>query len=92
MKDKQGESTSQPPNVILVVSIAVPSTLGTTLAPNILAATAEMVTGTTTTGTTRLAQGSTTNLSIDKLIKSMEDMKLHVSELKRVKEQCAKLA
>jgi len=34
LKDRQGESTSQPPDVIPIVSIAVPSTLGTTLAPN----------------------------------------------------------
>ena len=55
LKGRQGESTSQPPNVILVVSTAVPSTLGAALAPNILAVTTKAVIGTTTTGTTGVA-------------------------------------
>jgi len=69
LKDKQGESTSQPPNVILVVSTAVPSTPGVALAQNIPAVTTEVVTSTTTTGTTGVAQVSTTNLSTEELIK-----------------------
>lgn len=77
--------------MILVVSIAVPSTLGTTLAPNIPVAIAEVVLGTTITGTTELAQGSTTNLSTEELKRSTEDMKLQVSELRKVKEQYANL-
>jgi len=55
--------------VILVVSTAVPSTVGATLAPNIPAVIAEAVTGTSTTGIAGVAQGSTTNLSTEKLIK-----------------------
>lgn len=55
LKDKQGESTSQPPNIIPVVSIAVPSTLGVASAPNIPAVTVEVVTSTITTGTTGVA-------------------------------------
>lgn len=51
LKDKHGESTSQPPEVIPIVSIAVPSTLGTVLAPNLPTATTEVITGTTTAGT-----------------------------------------
>ena len=51
LKDTQGESTSQPPEVIPIVSTTVLSTLGTVLAPNLPVATAEMITGTTTTGT-----------------------------------------
>jgi len=50
LKEKQGELTSQPPNVIPVVSTAIPSTLGTNLVPNIPIVIAEVVTGTTTTG------------------------------------------
>jgi len=76
LKDNLGESTSQLPNVIPVVSTAVPSTLGTTLAPNLPTTTIEVATGTTTTGTT---QDSTANLSTEELIKSMKDMKLQVS-------------
>ena len=60
LKDKQGESTYQHLDVIPIVSTIVPSTLGTTLAPNIPVATAEVVTGTATAGRT---QGSTANLS-----------------------------
>ena len=45
--------TSQPPNVILVVSTAIPSILGAALAPNILVVTAETVIGTSTTTTNR---------------------------------------
>lgn len=74
LKDKQGESTSQPPDVIPIVSIVIPSTLGATLAPSIPIVTAEVVTGT--------GQGSNVNLSIEKLIKAMEEMRLQVSELK----------
>jgi len=86
LKDKQGESTSQPLNVIPVVSTTVPSTLGTTSTPNILAVTIEVVTGTETVAIAGTTQESTTNLSTEELIKLMEDMKLQVSELKKVKE------
>lgn len=88
LKDKQGESTSQPPKVIRIVSKIVPSTLGIVLAPNIPSATIKVVTGTKTTGTTL---GSSANLSTEALIKAMEDMKLQVSELKHEKEQLAKM-
>lgn len=50
LKDKQGESTSHPPNVILIVSTVVPYTLGIALAPNIPRAIAEVVKSTDTTG------------------------------------------
>ena len=89
LKDKQGESTSQPPNLIPIVSTAVPSTLGAALAPNILAVIVEVVA--TTTGTTGVAQGSIANLSTEELIKSMEDIKIQVSELNKVKEQYSNL-
>ena len=91
LKDKQGESTSQPPNVIPVVSTAVPSTLGAALAQNVLAVTVEAITDTATIGTTGVAQGSTTNLSTEELIKSMEDLKLQVLELNKLKEKYAKM-
>jgi len=74
--------------VIPVVSTAVPSTLGTTLAPNVPVITAEAVTATTTTGT---AQVGSTGLSPDELVKSMEEFKLQVTKLQKVKEQCATL-
>lgn len=76
LKDKQGESTSQPPEVIPIVSTAVPSTLGTVLTPNIPTVTTEVVTGTATARTT---PGSSANLSTKELIKAMEDMRLQVS-------------
>lgn len=91
MKDKQGESTSQPSNVILVVSTVVPSTLGVALAPNITTVTAEAITGTTTIGVVGVTQGNMANLSTEELIKSIEDLKRQVSELNTVKEQYANL-
>ena len=86
LKDKQGESTSQPPNVIPVLSTIVPSTLGIALAPNAPLVTPKVVTGTTTVATTGIAQESTSNLSTEELIRSMEEMKLQVSELQKVRE------
>jgi len=50
LKEKQGESTSQPPEVIPTVTSAVPSTTGTTSAPNVPPATTEVITGTTSAG------------------------------------------
>lgn len=76
LKDRQGELTSQPPDVIPIVSTIVPSTLGTALAPNVPAATVEVVTGTSMAGTTL---GSSANLSTKELIKAMEDMRLQVT-------------
>lgn len=77
--------------MIPVVSTLVPSTLGATLAPNIPTVTAEVVTSTTTTGKTRVAHDSTVNLSTEELIKSMEDMKLQVSKLKKVQDKYVNL-
>lgn len=83
LKSKQEESTSHPRNVIPVVSTTVPSTLATALAPNVPLAIAEVV---TVIGT-GMAPAGTSSLSIDELIKSMEEMKLQVSELQKVNEQ-----
>lgn len=56
--------------------------------PNIPACIAEVTTGTTTTGQpTELSQGNTSNLSTEELIKSMEELKLQVTELQRTKVQ-----
>jgi len=86
LKEKQGELTSQPPEVIPIISTTVPSTLGTTLSPNVPAATAKAITGTSTTRTT---SGSSTNMSTEELIKAMEELKLQVTKLKQAKEQLA---
>jgi len=88
LKDKEGESTSQPPNVILVVSTAVTSTLGIALAPNVLAVTTEAVAAKKIASTT---QAGMRGLSPDELVKSMEELKLQVTELQKVKEQYATL-
>ena len=56
--------------------------------PNIPSSTAEVITGTTTTGQpTELSQVNTSNLSTEELIKSMEELKLQVTELQRTKVQ-----
>ena len=45
-----------------------------------------MITGTTTTGqSAELSQGNTSNLSTEELIKSMEELKLLVTELQKTK-------
>jgi len=84
LKDKQGESTSHPPNVIPVVSTAVLSTLRIAPTPSVPVVTAETITGTTTGG---IAQVWVSGLSLEELIKSMEELKLQVSELQKVQEQ-----
>jgi len=77
LKEKQGESTSQPLELIPTrTSTTVPSTLGTAVAPNVPAATAEAITGTSTIGT---ATGSSTNMNTEELTKAMEEMRLHVT-------------
>jgi len=83
LKSEQGESTSQLPNVIPVISTVVPSTLAIALVPNVPMATAKAVTG---AGTGR-APARTSYLSTEELIKSMEEIKLQVSELQKVKEK-----
>ena len=83
LQNRQTELTTQPQNVMLVVSTAVPSTLTTALAPNVpmaIAATIEAI----GTGT---SQAGTSNQSTEELIKSMEEMKLQVTELQKVKEK-----
>ena len=79
LKSRQSESSSQPQKVIPMVSTVVQSTLATTLAPNVPLATAETITGTT--------QAETSGQSTEELINSMEEMKLQVSELQKVKEK-----
>ena len=83
LKSRQSESTTQPQNVIPMVSTAIPSTLATALAPNVPLVTAEVIIG-TSTGT---EPAGTSGLSTEELIKSMEEMKLQVSELQKVKEK-----
>ena len=79
LKEKQGELTSQPPEIIPAVTTTTPSTIGSTLAQNVLAITIEVITGTETTAT---APGNSTNMSTKELIKAMEELKLQVLELK----------
>lgn len=87
LKEKQGELTSKPPEVIPIFSTVVPSTLGTSVATNVPAVTTEVITGTSTAGTT---PSSSINMSTEELIKAMEELRLQVTELKQVKEQLAK--
>lgn len=85
--------SSQPQNVVRVISTVVPSTLAIVLAPNDPLATAETI-GVTCTGTgtcigigTGTTQIGTSSQSTEELIRSMEEMKLQVSELQKVKEK-----
>jgi len=88
LKEKQGESTSQPPEEFPTVTTVVPSTTGLALAPNVPVATTQVITGTTLAGA---APGISTSMTTEELIKAMEEMKLQVSELKQVKEKLAKI-
>jgi len=81
-KEKQGELTSQPLEVIPIVTTAVPSIVGSALAPNVPLATTEVITGTTSVGA---APCNNIGMSTEELIKSMEELKLQVLELKQVK-------
>lgn len=84
LQEKQGVSTSQPSQTAPTVTIA-PPTVTTAIPPTVPASAA----GTSTTTTT--AVGSSTAMTTKELIKSMEDLKLQVSELKDTKEKLAKL-
>jgi len=64
-----------------MVSTTVPSTLATTLAPNVPLEIAETI------GVTGTAQVGTSSQSTEELIKSMDEMKLQVTELQKVKEK-----
>lgn len=69
-------STSQPPEIALTVTTAVPPTVPTSVAGTLAKTT---------------AAGSSTTMTTEELIKAMEDLKLQVSELNETKEKLAKL-
>ena len=79
LKEKQGKATSQPPKVIPTVTTAVPSTIGSALAPNVPVTTTEAIIG---TSSARTAPGSNTNMRTEELIKAMEELRLQVLEFK----------
>lgn len=81
LKQKQGDSTSQPPEIIPPVT-TTPSTLVTALPPTVPVSTVEIIARTSAAGTTTTTPSSSTSMSIEELIKVMEDLKLQVSELK----------
>lgn len=87
LQSKQGEPTTIPQTVIPIISIAVPSTIATSLAPNIPLATALPVT--TIASTSKVAVISTKK--IEDLIKSMEEMKIQAIEIKKLKEMVTSL-
>jgi len=76
LQEKQGESTSQPPQIAPTATTAVPPTVPTS---------------TTSSTSATTATGSSTTMTTEELIKAMEDLKLQVSELKEAKEKLAKL-
>ena len=81
LQEKQGVSTSQPPQIAPTVTTAPPTT--TTVDPPTAPAS---TTGTSTT----IAAGSNTTMTTEELVKAMEDLRLQVSELKDAKEKLAK--
>lgn len=87
LKGRHSESTSQPQNVVPVVSTTVRSTLATALAPNVPLATTENGIGAVTGISIGTSQVGTSSQSTEELIKSMEEMKLQVSELQKLKEK-----
>ena len=83
IREKQGESTSQPSQIAPTITTA-PPTVTTTVPPTGPASTAGTLATTTTAG-------SSTTMTTKELIKIMEELKLQVSEMKETKEKLAKL-
>ena len=83
IREKQGESTSQPFQITTIVT-AAPPTVTTTVPSAVL----ESAAGTLATKTTA---GNNTSMTTEELIKAMEELKLQVSELKEAKEKLEKL-
>lgn len=82
LQSKQGELTTIPQIVTPMVSTVVPSTIATSLAPNIpLATTLPTIIITSTSEVV-----VTSKKQIEDLIKSMEEMKIQSIEIKKLKE------
>jgi len=87
LQEKQGEFTSQPPEVAPTITTA-PSIVITAMPPTVPISTAESITEATSIST---APGNNTTMTTEQLIKAMEELKLQVSELKQVKEKLVKI-
>jgi len=87
LQEKQGVSTSQPPEISPTITTG-PSTLTTTVPPTILASIEEI---TTSTSATTTPPSNSIGMSIEQLIKAMEELKLQVLEMKKFKEKLAKV-
>lgn len=87
MKEKQGESTFQPPEIVPTVTTSPP--IATTIVRSTVpTSVAEISTGVSTAATITTPD---TSMSIEELMKAMEQLKLQVSELKEAKEKLEKL-
>ena len=84
IQSKQSEFSTTPRTVIPTVSLAVPSTLATSLARTIPLATTLPVTGTST------STGTSTEKTTE-LVKAMEEMTIQATELKKLREKVSSL-
>lgn len=84
IQSKQSELATPPQTVIPIVSIIVPSTLATALAPTIPLATTFPVTSTSVGTGTSTSTGTPTKKIVE-LIKAMEEMSIQATELKKLR-------
>jgi len=87
---KQSELATTPQTIISTISTAIPSSLATTLAPTLPLAIALLVTGTLADTGTSKSTGTPIENTIE-LIKAMEEMSIHDTELKKLREQVTSL-
>jgi len=76
LQSKQGEMTTMHQTIIPIISTTVPSTIATSLAPNIPPAIALPI---ITTSTSEVAATSTKQ--IEDFVKSVEEMKIQATEI-----------
>ena len=85
IQSKQSKLATTPQTVIHTVTTVVPSSLATALAPTIPPATTFPITGTSSgTGTSNNTERPTEKTV--ELIKAMEEMSIHATELKKLRE------
>ena len=87
IQSKQSELATTPQNVIPTISIAMPSTLAVALAPTILLEPALPVTGTSVGTRASKSTKMPTEKTVE-LIKAMEEMSIHSTELKKLRKKC----
>jgi len=87
LQGKQGESTSQPPQIAPII-VTLPPTQAATIPPIILASTTTTTTTDATTTTTIVPESS---MIMEEMMKAIKKIEVQVTELKESKEKLAKI-